>query len=44
MALLDQSRGLRLRLGFWPEVLGGVAVFVLGLVMLRDKLPWLAFS
>lgn len=41
MAVLSQTEGIRQRLGFWLELAGAMAVFVLGLTMFWDRIRWL---
>lgn len=44
MNLMDLTESWRSRVGFWAELLGAIAVLLLGLLMLRDKLSWLSFA
>ena len=44
MTVMDRTEGWRMRVGFWAELLGAIAVVLLGLLMLRQKLTWLPFA
>jgi nickel/cobalt exporter len=44
MSAMDRTETWRARVGFWAELLGALAVVVLGVLMLREKLPWLSFA